>query len=284
MKEKSSTYPFHHIEEELLPSAYELAYIDKDFMLRRDLRAVRLMLEFLKAETRQIEQHIKSTIVIFGSARFPAYEDAKQRYDEIQSVLLKKPDDKMLLAELEDAKGDLKRSEFYEASRKLANIITRHCQKKPQKDLVVVTGGGPGIMEAANRGADEAKGKSIGLNIVLPREQSANPYITPELNFQFHYFAIRKMHFLIRAKALVFFPGGYGTLDELFEVLTLIQTKKIRPLEIMLFNKEYWQKLVNFDFLVEQKAIDPEDIKYFHYVDTPEEAWERLKNHFDLED
>lgn len=254
--------------------SYRLAYTDIDFLLRDELRPVRLQLELLKPELIQQENNIISTIVIFGSARITDAETAQERVRMCQKQLAQEPDSPRLTKDLAIAQGILKKVKYYDQARELARIITEHSQTNESCEHVVVTGGGPGIMEAANRGAHDAQGKSIGLNIVLPHEQHPNPYITPELNFQFHYFAIRKMHFLMRAKALVAFPGGFGTLDELFETLTLIQTKKIRPVPVLLFGKEYWEKIVNFDALVEEGAISPEDLALIQYIDTATEAWE----------
>jgi uncharacterized protein (TIGR00730 family) len=282
----NGTFPFHHAEEEKeLPKTvkpYELAFIDREFLLRRELRGTRLELEYLKAELRQHEAKVEATVVFFGSARTPDAEAAQKILSEVEEKLKHDPQSEALLGALKKALIQCERAKCYEAARELAKMISRSYQSENGKSFYVVTGGGPGIMEAANRGAWEANAKSIGLNILLPREQSPNPYITPELNLQFHYFAIRKMHFLIRAHALVFFPGGFGTLDELFEVLTLKQTDKMRPIPIILYNKQFWNKLINFDLLVEELAIDPEDLNSFKYADTPEEAWQILADHYYL--
>jgi hypothetical protein len=218
-------------------AAYCLAYTDTEFLFRPELRPVRLQLEMLKPELLQREAGIEATVVIFGSARLP------------------------------------ETSPYYQEARRLAKLITCHCQRDSRCDLTVVTGGGPGIMEAANRGADDAGGKSIGLNIVLPFEQGPNPYVTPELSFQFHYFAIRKMHFLIRARAMVAFPGGFGTLDELFETLTLVQTGKIDSMPIVLVGREFWRRIVDFEAMAAEGVISPGDLDLFHTVDTADEAW-----------
>jgi uncharacterized protein (TIGR00730 family) len=256
--------------------SYHLAYADNDFLLRDDLRAVRLQLEWLKPDLIQQENKINSTVVIFGGARFPEPEKAKEKLNEACQAT--HAEHHRLQKNI--AKNILKNSRFYDEARPLAKLITQLSLQKKGREFVVMTGGGPGIMEAANRGAADAGGKSIGLNIVLPFEQSPNPYITPDLCFQFHYFAIRKMHFLKRAKGLAAFPGGFGTLDELFETLTLIQTKKIRRVPVALIGKDYWSNLINFDFLVEQGAVNMEDIKLFNVVDTAKEAYEYLQNHW----
>ena len=260
--------------------SYRLAYADDDFLSRDDLRAVRLQLEWLKPDLVQEENNIESTVVIFGGARFNEKEKAKASLSKASELLSQdtgsaKSKHKKIVAE-----NVLSNSRYYDEARQLAKKITELSLQNEGKQFVVVTGGGPGIMEAANRGAADIGGKSIGLNIVLPFEQEPNPYITPDLCFQFHYFAIRKMHFLKRAKGLVAFPGGFGTLDELFETLTLIQTKKIRPVPIVLVGKEYWTQLINFDFLVEQGAIAESDLKLFHLVDTAIEAYNYLELHW----
>ena len=248
-------------------SAYRLAFTDTAFLLREELRPVRMQLELLKPELVQREQGIKSTIVIFGSARVLPPEEAKLRLDAAREL-----GDAQALRR---AEMGLLMSRFYDEARRFAALVTTQ-SRSHDTPIYVVTGGGPGVMEAGNRGAYEVDGKSIGLNIVLPHEQAPNPYITPELCFQFHYFALRKMHFLMRSIALVCFPGGFGTLDELFEVLTLIQTGKSRPRPVLLFGREFWTNLINFDWLVETGMISPGDVNLFHFVETAEEAWARL--------
>ena len=220
-------------------SAYRLAYLDQEFLLRKELRSVGLQLELLKPELILRDQKIESTVVIFGSARIPEAQAAKRKLQVIQAHLAKTPEDAALQLDARATEKIIQKSYYYDEARKLGKIISQNGKDESGNALVVVTGGGPGIMEAANRGAQDVNAKSIGLNILLPMEQGPNPYITPELCFQFHYFAIRKMHFLIRAKALVAFPGGYGTLDELFEALTLVQTKKIKKMPIILVGKTY---------------------------------------------
>ncbi len=259
--------------------SYRLAYTDTDFLLRDELRPVRLQLELLKPELLQQENGIHSTVVIFGSTRIPDAETATKRLQKAETESAARPGNSALLRKVAVARRVLDKARYYDEARELGRLITTASQHNDteQCQLVVITGGGPGIMEGANRGAFDAGGKSIGLNIVLPMEQSPNPYVTPELCFQFHYFAIRKMQFLMRARALVAFPGGFGTLDELFETLTLIQTKKVKPVPILLFGKEYWQRIINFDALVEEGTIDPEDLNLFQYVETAQEAWEAIR-------
>lgn len=252
--------------------SYRLAYNDLDFITRDELRPVRLQLELIKPELALVEQDIKSTVVIFGSARILDPEQANQVFKDAKLALAQNPEDRVLKRNLETALHQQKKSHYYNEARKLGTLITLGA-KKLKTSLCVVTGGGSGIMEAANRGAADVDGKSIGLNIVLPTEQIPNAYITPELSFQFHYFGIRKMHFLMRAIALVAFPGGFGTLDELFEALTLIQTKKARRIPVILFGRDYWHKVINFETLVEEETISPSDLDLIQYAETAEQAW-----------
>ena len=254
--------------------SYRLAYTDHDFMLRDELRPVRLQLELLKPELILKEHQIESTIVIFGGTRIPEPKVAHKQLAEAEAAAGKDPTNEVLAGRVRIARSIVAKSRYYDEARRFAFLISHASGKPSGFNFVVVTGGGPGIMEAANRGASDADVESIGLNIVLPHEQKPNEYITPELCFQFHYFAIRKMHFLMRAKALVVFPGGYGTFDELFETLTLIQTKKIKPMPVLMFGKEFWERVINFDALVEEGTISSEDIQLFEYVDTADEACE----------
>jgi len=262
--------------------SYRLAYTDNDFLLRDELRPVRLQLELLKPELVQQENAIHSTIVIFGSARIPDAKKAAERLREAEVLALATPSDSALERKVDIAKRILANVRYYDEARKLSRLITADTQQGGDCELVVITGGGPGIMEAANRGAMDAGGKSIGLNIVLPFEQQPNAYITPELCFQFHYFAIRKMHFLKRARALVACPGGFGTLDELFETLTLIQTRKIKPVPILLLGRDYWSRVINFEALVDEGTIDEEDLSLFEYVDSAEDAWQVIRTYYKL--
>lgn len=249
-------------------SAYRLAYTDTNFLLRQELRPVRMQLELLKPEIVQDEHGVESTIVIFGSARILPADIAAQRVVEAQAS--------GDAAAVKRARMQVTMSAYYEQARRFGALVAEK-SRTLAKPLYVVTGGGPGIMEAGNRGSFEVGGKSIGLNIVLPHEQYPNPYITPELCFQFHYFALRKMHFLMRSIGLVCFPGGFGTLDEMFEVLTLIQTGKCRRRPIMLVGREFWTRLINFEMLIETGMINPRDIALFHFVETAEEAWAVLE-------
>lgn len=263
--------------------SYRLAYDDFDFIMRDELRPVRLQLELLKPEIAQSENDIQATVVVFGSARIHDPEKAQLELHCAEQNLADHPDDAMLQAAVTKARSMHDKSKYYQQARQLGVLITEDA-KRFQQRLLVVTGGGPGIMEAANRGATDAGGKSMGFNIVLPSEQEPNRYITPELCFQFHYFAIRKMHFLMRAIALVIFPGGYGTLDELFEALTLIQTKKIRPIPVILFGQAYWDNIINFDALVSEGVISTSDRNLFRYAETAEEAWQMILDQYSFDD
>jgi len=254
-------------------SAYELAFKDESFLLRQDMRAVRMQLELMKPELLQNEQGVKATIVMFGSARILPEESAQ--------ALLAAAEASGDEAAIRQARSKLSMSRYYEEARRFAQIATVACAER-SNHVVIATGGGPGIMEAGNRGAYETGGKSVGLNIVLPHEQYPNPYITPELCFRFHYFGLRKMHFLMRAVALVCFPGGFGTLDELFETLTLIQTGKSRRRPILLFGRDFWSRLLNIELLLDTGMISPGDEKLFHYVETAEEAWALLESEPEL--
>jgi uncharacterized protein (TIGR00730 family) len=291
-KRKNKTFPsavedakaaelFIATPQTLSPS-YRLAFRDHDFLLKDDLRPVRLQLELLKPELILKEHEIESTIVIFGGTRIPEPKVAYEQLAEAEAAAGKDPTDGGLARKARIAGSIATKSRYYEETRKLASLISQTGRTSDHFNFVVVTGGGPGIMEAANRGAYDAGAKSIGLNIVLPFEQKPNEYITPELCFQFHYFAIRKMHFLMRAKALIVFPGGYGTLDEFFETLTLIQTRKIEPIPVLIFGREFWERIINFEALVEEGTVSPEDIELFKYVETAEEAWEIISRIYEV--
>jgi uncharacterized protein (TIGR00730 family) len=256
-------------------SAYRLAFTDSAFLLREELRPVRMQLELLKPELVQNEQGVESTIVIFGSARIKAPEVAAQMLAAAEAQFSKDSDAQALA----QARNAVAMSRYYDEARRFAAMATQK-SREHAAPLFIVTGGGPGIMEAGNRGAFEVGGKSIGLNIVLPHEQAPNPYITPELCFQFHYFALRKMHFVMRSIALVCFPGGFGTLDELFETLTLVQNGKSRRRPILLFGREFWERLIDFQHLVDTGMISAQDLQLFRYVESAEEAWDVLAHHY----
>jgi len=264
-------------------SSYLVAYEDIEFLNRDDLRPVRLQLELLKPELIMEEHKIVSTVVVFGSARLLSREEAEKNLADVEKKAAQNPDQPDRQKVLVRARRLVENSRYYEEAREFARLVSSSCQlDRGNCDFVVVTGGGPGIMEAANRGAHEAGAKSIGLNITLPFEQKPNPYITPDLCFQFHYFALRKMHFLLRAKALVVFPGGFGTLDEMFDTLTLIQTRKMKAIPVLLFGQSYWNQAFNFEFLVEQGTISPEDLQLVSFVETAAEAWQQIMEFYEL--
>jgi uncharacterized protein (TIGR00730 family) len=263
-------------------SSYRLSYTDIEFLTRDELRPVRLQLELLKPEMLQQEHGIDATVVVFGGSRIPEKPVAAENVARAEQAAAVDPGNVDSMRKVAIARRVLAKSHYYEEARRLGGLLSKIYHQHSGRNLVVITGGGPGIMEAANRGARDVGAKTMGLNIVLPHEQAPNPYITPELCFQFHYFSIRKMHFLMRAQALIAFPGGFGTLDELFETLTLIQTKKIKPLPVLLFGREFWQKLINFDYLVEEGVISPEDLNIFKFVETAEEAAEIVEKYFEL--
>jgi uncharacterized protein (TIGR00730 family) len=257
------------------PDAGRLAFADPEFLLRRETRGIRFQLELLKPDLEQQALGIENTIVVFGSARFRSSDEAEELVKSAQA----NGDAEMIRR----AQALARNAHYYEKSRAFGRLVAEYSAgKEPRDMLFICTGGGPGIMEAANRGAHEANGISVGLAIALPMEEKPNPYVTPALSFRFHYFALRKMHFMMRAKALVAFPGGFGTLDELFEVITLVQTRKSKQVPIVLFGSEYWKKLVDFDFLVEEGVVSPQDLQLFHYADTPEAAWEHIKGFYRL--
>lgn len=251
---------------------YRLAFEGLDFVDGAEHQSLRLQLELLKPEWHLQQEHVQSTVVVLGSARLLSPEQARARFESARECARQQPDDAAPERELTLARQRLEHAHYYDEARRFASIVSQHFQQERRRDFVVVTGGGPGIMEAANRGAFEAGARSIGLNITLEHEQSPNPYISPELCFRFRYFALRKMHFLLRAKALVAFPGGFGTFDELFEVLTLVQTGKVARIPIVLFGRAFWQRAVDFDFLVEEGLVSAEDIALFSIVETAEEA------------
>jgi uncharacterized protein (TIGR00730 family) len=229
----------------------------------------------LKPDLGQIEQGIENTIVVYGSARFVAPDEADAQLLEAEAS-----GDEVRLAR---ARLAVRNAKYYDLARQFARIVAEHSERQQPADRIYIcTGGGPGIMEAANRGAHDVGALNVGLNIALPHEQSGNRFISPSLSFKFHYFALRKMHFMMRAKALVAFPGGFGTLDELFEVLTLVQTKKAKPVPIVLCGSDYWKRLINFELLVEEGTISAQDLGLFHYTDDPQEAWDLIKSFYQL--
>jgi uncharacterized protein (TIGR00730 family) len=264
------------IREILASPSYRPADQDPDFLARYDARAVRLQVDYLKAELLLEEHGIKHTIVVFGSTRIPEPAAARRKLEELNEALRERPDDADLKRRVPVAERVLAKSRYYEVARELGRLVGRAEQAPQGSRVVVLTGGGPGIMEAANRGAHDVGAETVGLNIQLPHEQYPNPYITPELCFRFHYFAMRKLHFLLRARALVAFPGGYGTLDEVFETLTLVQARKIRPVPVVLVGERYWRRVLDFDFLVEEGTIDPEDRELFWFAESADEIWQSI--------
>ena len=249
---------------------------DEAFLYSNDARGIRLQLDYLKAETKLKEHGIEHTIVVFGSARVIGFNKALKKLEKIKKKFEAKPNSDALLAQLRSAERIVEKSHYYEEARQFGKLVGKAGKGPDDTYVTLMTGGGPGIMEAANRGAHEVGAKSIGLNIELPHEQEPNPYITPELSFSFRYFAIRKLHFMQRAKALVVFPGGFGTLDELFDLLTLIQTGKNPPIPVVLVCQSYWERIIDFDFLYEEGVIAKEDLNIFSYAETAEEAWKRI--------
>ncbi|MFZ9800855.1 MAG: TIGR00730 family Rossman fold protein [Burkholderiaceae bacterium] len=256
--------------------ANRLAFADPEFLLRRETRGIRFQLEMLKPDLAQRELGIESTVVVFGSARILAPEKAQAAVAEAEM----QAEEKLL----NQARKKLRLASYYDQARAFARMVARYTshQSDPDKRLFICTGGGPGIMEAANRGAHDEGALNVGLNIALPHEQAPNPYITAQLCFKFHYFALRKMHFMMRAKALVAFPGGFGTLDEMFEMLTLVQCRKAKPVPIILYGSEFWHSLINFNMLADLGTISEQDLDLLRFVDSPQEAWGAISEFYNL--
>ena len=279
---------FYHAEEEVdfaekqtpqTPQtrhpAYKLAFQDQDFLLREELRPVRFQLELLKPQLLLDEAGVGSTLVMYGSARIPPPDAVETALEGAKDL----PEDERKVVERLAEKA-----RYYGEAYKLARMVSeKSIVEQGKRQFVITSGGGPSIMEAANKGASDAGAESIGLNIVLPHEQAPNPFVTPYLSFQFHYFALRKMHFLLRAKAVAVFPGGFGTFDEFFELLTLIQTGKMKPMPILLFGKDFWTRVINWDAFVEEGTISARDIELFTWVETAEEAWDHIARFYDIE-
>ena len=261
--------------QSLEADASRLAFADPEFLLRRETRGIRFQLEMLKPDLEQARHGIENTVVVFGSARFRSQEEA----DALLAAAEAGGDETTIAR----ARTMARNARYYEQAREFGQLVARYSADKPDADkLFICTGGGPGIMQAANRGAFEADGVSVGLSIALPMEEAPNPYISPELTFKFHYFALRKMHFMMRAKALVAFPGGFGTLDELFEVLTLVQTRKSRQVPIVLCGSDFWKRVINFDALVEAGVISAPDLNLFRFCDEPQQAWDAVREFYGL--
>jgi uncharacterized protein (TIGR00730 family) len=253
--------------------SYQLAEVDIDFIKRKENRPLRMQLELLKTETLLREHHIDSTVVVFGGTQIMPREQAEAVLREAQLNMKKAPDDPKVARALKRAERIMAKSHFYDEAREFGRIVSTAKQTDGRPRLYIMTGGGPGVMEAANRGAFEAGIPSVGLNIDLPHEQEPNPYITPDLCFQFHYFAMRKFHFILRAAALVVFPGGFGTLDELFDTLCLRQTRRMQQIPVILYSRKYWDSIINFKQLADEGVIDDEDVKLIDYAESPQEAW-----------
>ncbi|UVI40542.1 LOG family protein [Qipengyuania spongiae] len=254
--------------------AYRLAYRDTDFLMRDELRPVRFQLELLKTEMLLEEAGVGSTLVIYGSARIPPPDAVEEALASAEDL----PEQEARVVRNLAAKA-----KYYEEAYRLAKTASeKSIVENGQRQFVICSGGGPSIMEAANRGASEAGAESIGLNIVLPHEQAPNPYVTPYLSFQFHYFALRKMHFLLRAKAVAVFPGGFGTFDEFFELLTLIQTGKMKPIPILLFGKDFWTRVVDFEALADEGTVSHKDLDLFRWCETAEDAWGHIADFYQL--
>ncbi len=278
MDEEASHHP-PNLYSDGRSSSYIPADKDTEFLQRDELRSVRVGLELLKPELIQREEGIRSTIVVFGSARLQEPAALKEALRLAEEQAAQAPNDRIRRQRVAITKRQLELATYYDVAREFGRLVSSTCQIEGRCDYVIVTGGGPGIMEAVNRGAADVNAKSIGLNITLPHEQYPNPYITPRLSFQFRYFAIRKMHFLIRAKALVAFPGGFGTLDELFETLTLLQTGKTKSLIVVLVGRNFWERVINWQLLVECGLITQTDLNLFHYAETAQEVWNLIARH-----
>ena len=278
MKKKSKEYSetLEQIEAIINDPTFEIAEEDKNFIYSDEARGVRLQLDYLKAEVKMQKQGIDHTIVVFGSARIVEFDVAMKALKKIEKELEDSPHSETLLAALKKAESMVRKSIYYDEARNFGQLVGKSGKNPEDCRITLMTGGGPGIMEAANRGALDVGAKSIGLNIDLSHEQFPNPYITPDLCFQFRYFAMRKLHFMQRAKALVVFPGGFGTMDELFEILTLIQTLKSPSIPVILVGKEYWERAVNFEFLKEEDVIEANDLNMITYVDNAQEAWKAI--------
>jgi uncharacterized protein (TIGR00730 family) len=267
---------YENLQRIIHSPSYRLAYQDIDFLSDPKMRGTRIELELLKPELLFEHYNIVSTIVVFGSTRISEPAVATKVLEQAKARLAETPDDQRRQRAVSRAERIVAKSHYYDVAQQFAAMVSSQCQEEGERRYVMVTGGGPGIMEAANRGAYDVHAKSVGLNIRLPMEQMPNPYITPELCFQFQYFAMRKFHFILRAKALVVFPGGYGTLDELFETLTLRQTRRLQDIPIIVFGREYWENVINFQYMADEGTIDDEDVDLFRYAETAEEAWNMI--------
>jgi uncharacterized protein (TIGR00730 family) len=265
-----------NMERILASPSYLLAQEDRGLLAMEEMRGVRMLLELGKPELALQADKIHSTVIVFGGTQIVERTAAERRLSEARRALAAHPDDRKASREVERSQRLLAQAHYYDSARQFAKLVSIDNQCESQRDYVVITGGGPGITEAANRGAFDVGCKSIGLNIKLPAEQQPNPFITPELCFQFKYFALRKFHFILRAAAVVLFPGGFGTLDEMFETLTLRQTHRMQPVPIILFGRGYWSKVIDFQFLADSGVIADQHLDLFTYAETPEEAWQQI--------
>lgn len=265
-----------NLEKIVNSPSYQLAEIDTNFLTRPELRPIRMQLELLKPEMTLVEHGVESTVVVFGGTQVVPEDEAQRRLEIARQAAAENPDSRECQRRVQRAERTVAKAHYYEAALEFSRLVSSVCQKEGKCDYVIITGGGPGIMEAANRGAYEVGAKSVGLNITLPEEQFPNPYITPELCFQFHYFAMRKMHFLLRAKALVIFPGGFGTLDELFDALTLRQVGRMQDIPIILFGRDYWERVIDFQFLADEGVIRDAHLDLLQFAETAEQAWELI--------
>jgi uncharacterized protein (TIGR00730 family) len=284
-RKPTSADPVEANRQAMLASpSYRLAEKDVDFLGRSENRPIRMQLELLKTETLLRENQISSTVVVFGGTQIVERPHAEAKLAAARQRLAGSPDDPRLRRDVARSESILAKSRYYDEALEFARLVSSVCQTNGKCDFVVATGGGPGIMEAANRGAFEIGAKTVGFNIELPHEQEPNPYITPELCFQFHYFAMRKFHFVLRAAALVIFPGGFGTLDELFEILTLRQTGRMQEIPVILYGKDYWQRIINFPALADEGVIADDHLKLVRYADSPAEAWRLIADTHQLRD
>ncbi len=272
------------LNEIISHSSYKLAYLDQEYITRKDLRPLRLELELLKPQMMLEEANVKSTVVVFGGTQIVSEEEADQRVAKAKAACAANSDNPTTRRELAIAEQVKSKTRFYDECRQFARIVSIHNKNYKDGEYVIKTGGGPGIMEAANRGAFDVGSPSIGLNIILPFEQVPNPYVTPGLCFQFNYFAIRKMHFLIRAKALVCFPGGFGTLDEIFTSITLRQTSRMQDIPIILYGEEYWKRIIDFQYLADQGVVQDHHLSLFSYADSPQQAWKIITDFHGIQD
>lgn len=276
-----STTSDENLRAILSSASYTLAERDTQFLARPELRPVRMQLELLKPEMAFTEHQVRSTIVLFGGTQIVETHEAQERLQNARQRWQQDQGNAALARAVARAERVLANSPYYDSAREFARLVSSTCQTDGVCDFVVTTGGGPGIMEAGNRGAFDVGAKSVGLNITLPAEQRPNPYITPELCFQFHYFALRKLHFLLRAKGLVVFPGGFGTLDELFDALTLRQTQRMQAIPIVMFGRAFWEQVIDFQFLADEGVIADEHLDLISYAETPQEAWDVIRRFHD---